>query len=89
MKRVHVHVTGKVQGVYFRDTTRKEAEKRGVRGWVRNLEDGRVEAVFEGEDDAVEAMVAFCHEGPERARVESVDVEDEEPEGLDGFKVRR
>lgn len=89
MKRVHVYVTGTVQGVFFRDTTREEAEKRGVNGWVRNLEDGRVEAVFEGEPGDVEAMVVFCHEGPERARVEAVDVEEEAVEGMEGFTIRR
>jgi acylphosphatase len=86
--RVHVHVSGKVQGVYFRATTRDEAEKRGVDGWVRNLEDGRVEAVFEGAADAVEEMVEFCHEGPSAARVESVEVTHERPADEDGFRVR-
>lgn len=89
MKRAHVFVSGTVQGVFFRKTTKEQAEQHGVAGWVRNLDDGRVEAVFEGEPGDVEAMVAFCHEGPERARVASVDVADEEPEGIDGFTVRR
>ena len=85
-KRVVVH--GDVQGVFFRDTTREEAESRGVAGWVSNRPDGAVEAVFEGDPDAVEAMVSFSREGPGRAEVERVDVEDEEPEGLSGFEVR-
>lgn len=89
MKRAHVFVTGRVQGVFFRKTTKERAERHDVAGWVKNLDDGRVEAVFEGEEDNVEAMVAFCHDGPERARVESVDVEAEEPEGIDGFTIRR
>lgn len=89
MKRAHVHVTGTVQGVFFRATTRDKARELGVNGWVRNLPDGRVEAVFEGEQEKVETMVQFCHEGPDAARVEDVQVEDEEPEGLDGFEVRR
>ncbi|MDY6789533.1 MAG: acylphosphatase [Candidatus Nanohaloarchaea archaeon] len=89
MKQAHVFVSGKVQGVFFRATTRKEARKRGVKGWVKNLDDGRVEAVFEGEEEKVEEMIRFCHEGPERARVEDVEVDFEEPEGLEGFEVRR
>ena len=87
-KRVHVYVSGRVQGVYYRATTRDEATERGVDGWVRNLDDGRVEAVFEGESDAVEEMVDFCYEGTSMANVSTVDVEEEEPEGLDGFEGR-
>jgi acylphosphatase len=86
--RAHVYVTGKVQGVYFRATTRDEARERGVDGWVRNLDDGRVEAVFEGPEDDVKAMVEFCHEGSEAARVADVDVSYGEPEGEDQFRVR-
>ncbi|MFB6161964.1 MAG: acylphosphatase [Halococcoides sp.] len=88
-RRAHVYVSGRVQGVFFRASTRDRADEHGVDGWVRNLSDGRVEAVFEGDPDAVEAMVAFCHEGPDRARVESVERHDESPEGLDGFEIRR
>lgn len=76
-----------MQGVFFRDTTRREAESRGVAGWVRNRPDGTVEAVFEGEPAAVEAMLAFCHEGPRGAEVERVDVSEEEPKGLSGFEL--
>ena len=79
---------GEVQGVFFRDSTREEAERRGVAGWVGNRSDGAVEAVFEGEPDAVAALVAFCGEGPGRAQVERVEETEEEPEGLDGFHVR-
>jgi acylphosphatase len=86
--RAHVYVSGNVQGVYFRATTRDEARERGVGGWVRNLDDGRVEAVFEGPEEDVEAMVEFCHEGSEAARVEAVDVTHEEPEGEEQFRVR-
>ncbi|WP_435194514.1 acylphosphatase [Natronomonas sp. EA1] len=86
--RAHVFVSGKVQGVYYRANTRDTAHERGVDGWVRNLADGRVEAVFEGEKEAVEAMVEWCHEGSPRAEVESVEVEYGEPEGLSGFEVR-
>jgi acylphosphatase len=84
-KRVIVH--GRVQGVFFRDTTRRMAESRGVSGWVRNNPDGSVEAAFEGETDAVEEMVRFAHEGPRGAAVEHVDVVEEDPEGLTGFRV--
>jgi len=87
--RAHALVSGRVQGVYFRATTRDRAREQGVDGWVRNLDDGRVEAVFEGPRDAVEAMVAFCHEGSPAAAVEAVAVEYEDPEGVDGFEVRR
>jgi acylphosphatase len=85
-RRAIVH--GRVQGVFFRDTTRRQADARDIAGWVRNCPDGTVEAVFEGEAEAVEAMVAFCHEGPRGAQVERVEVIDEPPEGLSGFQVR-
>jgi acylphosphatase len=89
MDRAHVFVSGKVQGVYFRATTRDEARERGVTGWVKNLDDGRVEAVFEGEEDAVQEMVGFCHEGSSSARVEDVEVDREEATGeFDGFEIR-
>jgi acylphosphatase len=81
-------VQGRVQGVFFRDTTRSRAESVGVSGWVTNRPDGAVEAVFEGEPDAVEQLVAFSRRGPSRAEVGSVEVIDEEPEGLLGFQVR-
>jgi acylphosphatase len=85
-KRVVVH--GDVQGVFFRDTTRRQASSRGVAGWVTNRPDGAVEAVFEGEPDAVQSMVDFSRSGPRGASVERVDEHDEEPEGLSGFEVR-
>ncbi|MDQ3935647.1 MAG: acylphosphatase [Actinomycetota bacterium] len=88
-ERTRVVVRGNVQGVFFRDSTREEAERRGVSGWVKNRPDGAVEAVFEGEPDAVRALVSFCREGPSKADVESVDESSEEPEGLEGgFEVR-
>jgi len=87
--RAHVFVSGKVQGVYFRATTRDTAREKDVDGWVRNLDDGRVEAVFEGPESAVEEMVEFCHDGSSAARVEDVEVSYEEPDGEDGFRVRR
>lgn len=89
MERAHVFVSGKVQGVNYRATTRDEAQERGVTGWVKNLDDGRVEAVFEGERDAVEAMVEFCHDGSPAAEVEDVEVErGEATGGFDGFSIR-
>ncbi len=72
--RAHVYVTGKVQGVFFRQNTKRQAQSRGVYGWVRNLEDGRVEAVFEGEEEAVKAVVEFCRVGPKTAQVSDVAV---------------
>jgi acylphosphatase len=86
--RRRVVVRGNVQGVFFRDSTEKEASSQGVAGWVRNRDDGAVEAVFEGDADAVDAMVSWCRSGPSRADVEDVEVSEEEPEGLDGFEVR-
>jgi acylphosphatase len=87
--RRHVFVTGRVQGVTYRASTRRAANERGVDGWVRNLDDGRVEAVFEGPEDAVESLVEWCDDGPSRARVEDVTVESEPPDGVEGFEVRR
>jgi acylphosphatase len=85
-KRVVVH--GSVQGVFFRDTMRRLAEQRSVGGWVRNNHDGTVEAVLEGEESALERLLAFAQEGPRGAQVERVEVFDEEPEGLQGFAIR-
>jgi acylphosphatase len=87
MVRKHVVVHGRVQGVFFRDTTRRMAEARGLAGWVRNTPEGTVEAVFEGEPEAVDGLIRFAHEGPRGATVERVEVADESPEGLDGFRV--
>jgi acylphosphatase len=85
-RRVVVH--GNVQGVFFRDTARREAESRGVAGWITNRHDGAVEAVFEGDQESVQALVDFCRRGPRGAEVESVDESREEPEGLSGFDIR-
>lgn len=84
-RRVVVH--GRVQGVFFRDTLRRDAVAHGVSGWARNRADGTVEAVFEGAPEAVEALVTTCHKGPRGARVDRVDVSDEAPAGLVGFRV--
>ena len=87
--RAHVFVTGRVQGVFFRSETKHEAKKRGVTGWIRNLRDGRVEAVFEGEEDAVKRLVEFCKRGPRGARVTHVDVIMEEYTGeFKNFQTR-
>ena len=85
-RRVVVH--GRVQGVFFRDTARRMAQSRGLGGWVRNTPEGTVEAVFEGEPEAVESMVAWCGEGPRGALVERVEAAAEEPEGLTEFRIR-
>jgi acylphosphatase len=84
-RRVVVH--GFVQGVFFRDTVRGRASASGVAGWIRNNRDGTVEAAFEGEPEAVDRLVAFCREGPRGARVDRIEVYEEEPEGLAGFRV--
>ena len=86
--RRRVVVSGRVQGVFFRDSVRRHALDRGLAGWVCNRDDGAVEAVFEGEPADVEELVAFCRSGPENATVESVEVSDEDPTGEQGFQVR-
>ncbi|HEU5012870.1 MAG TPA: acylphosphatase [Roseiflexaceae bacterium] len=87
--RAHVYISGRVQGVFFRDSTRLQAQAAGVTGWVRNLDDGRVEAVFEGSRDAVQRVVQWCHSGPRHAHVEKVEVDWEQPTGQEpGFRVR-
>lgn len=85
-RRVVVH--GHVQGVFFRDSCRREAMSRGVAGWVTNRPDGAVEAVFEGDAGAVRALVDWCRRGPRGADVESIEDTTEEPAGLSGFDVR-
>ena len=86
--RRRVVVSGRVQGVFFRDTCRREAQRAGVAGFVRNLSDGRVEVCFEGSEDAVGRMVEWCRHGPPYAVVERVDVADELPVGETRFVVR-
>jgi acylphosphatase len=86
--RAHVWVSGKVQGVAFRASTQFEAKDSQVTGWVKNLPDGRVEAVFEGYEDPVEDMVAWCQHGPDAATVKNLEVEYEDPEGLTEFEIR-
>jgi acylphosphatase len=80
---------GRVQGVAFRASTREAAHRAGVDGWVRNLADGGVEAVFEGDPTAVATLLAFCREGPAWAEVNDLEVFDEAPQGDSGFEIRR
>ena len=86
--RRHVTIKGDVQGVFFRETTRRKATEAGVSGWIVNRSDGSVEAVFEGPPEAVDQLVEFCRTGPTAATVESVDAVDEQPEGISGFDAR-
>ncbi|HEX2498665.1 MAG: acylphosphatase [Actinomycetes bacterium] len=86
--RRRVIVYGLVQGVFYRDTTRRLADRNGVSGWVRNRADGAVEAVFEGPPDRVEHMITWARRGPNQASVDSIEVYEEPPEGLAGFAVR-
>jgi acylphosphatase len=80
-------VSGRVQGVLYRDSCRQKAEEQGIGGSARNLSDGRVEIIVEGDDDAVERMTQWCRQGSEAARVESVEVEEQEPQGETSFKA--
>lgn len=81
-------VRGHVQGVFFRDSSRTQARRQQVTGWITNRTDGAVEAVFEGDETAVDAMVAWVHRGPDAAVVTDVEVVDEAPEGLPDFRIR-
>jgi len=87
LKRAKVIVHGAVQGVFFRVEARDRARSLGLAGWVRNVPDGTMEAVFEGDDERVELMVEWCRRGPAGARVEEVEVDWSEPEGEDGFSI--
>jgi acylphosphatase len=88
MVRARVVVHGRVQGVWFRESCRRLAQEQGVAGWVRNRNDGTVEAVFEGPPQLVSVMVSWCRLGPPRAEVTSIDVTEEDSEGVVGFRVR-
>lgn len=87
-KRVHLLISGQVQGVGFRAATEQMAHNAGVRGWVRNRTDGRVEAVFEGTAPVVESMVRWCHQGPPTAQVEKVERWEEPVDGVRSFQVK-
>ena len=86
MSSKHLIVRGTVQGVFFRSSAAETAGDLGVTGWVRNREDGSVEMVVEGADDAVDRMVDWAGRGPEQAEVSDVEITDRDPEGLDGFR---
>ncbi|MFN3487076.1 MAG: acylphosphatase [Planctomycetota bacterium] len=88
MVRAHLFISGLVQGVFYRATCQREAQARGLSGWVRNLPDGRVEAVLQGPREAVEDMIRWCAKGPPRAQVSKIDLTYEPPEpGLQGFRI--
>lgn len=89
MRRVRVLISGRVQGVFFRAYTKEEAKRLGLKGWVKNLPDGRVEALFEGEDEAVEKMIKWCHRGSPASKVEKVEVFEEPYLGeYEGFSIK-
>ena len=87
--RAHAFISGKVQGVGYRYSTMDAARNLGLNGWVRNLPDSRVEAVFEGKLEVIEEIIRWCHQGPTTAIVKDVKVEYSEAEGLQGFEIRR
>lgn len=90
IKTVHVYIRGKVQGVWFRATTKEQAEKHGVSGWVRNMNDGRVEALFEGKSENVDAMVDWCQRGSPLSNVKNVKVQElSNSVGCSDFKIKR
>lgn len=87
--RAHIFISGRVQGVFFREKTRKIAEKLGVRGWVKNLLDGRVEAVLEGDKEKLDEMVSWAKKGPILAKVNNAEIlEEAQLEGFEGFEIR-
>ena len=86
---VHVVISGRVQGVWFRATTKQKAEQLGITGWVRNTPDGCVEAIIEGEEQQVKKMIEWCHEGPPLATVDKVEIKNQSPtNGFDGFSIK-
>jgi acylphosphatase len=85
-RRLRVH--GRVQGVFYRDSTRERARREGVSGWAKNCADGTVEVVLEGPEPAVSSVAAFCEVGPPQASVRDVEMRSEEPQGLSGFEIR-
>ena len=87
--KIHVIISGRVQGVWFRANTKDKAEQLGIGGWVRNTTDGNVEAVFEGDEENIKEMLEWCHHGPPSAKVENVEVEKQTPSnGFDGFSIK-
>lgn len=85
---VHVLISGRVQGVWFRANTKEKAQELGLTGWVRNTSDGKVEAVFEGEEEIVKKMIAWCHHGPPMAEVEKIVVKKQQPIDFKEFSIR-
>lgn len=85
--RMHLVISGRVQGVWYRGAMQEEARRLGVSGWVKNMADGRVEAVAEGRRTAVEALVRWCEKGPPHAHVATVRTTEEPPQGVEGFKI--
>ena len=89
MERVHLFISGRVQGVFFRANTRAKAQGLGVNGWVKNLPDGRVEVLAEGEREKLKKLVQWCHSGSSSARVDNVEVKWEESAGeYNSFRIR-
>ena len=89
MVRAHVFIAGRVQGVFFRQSTKRKAQSEGLVGWVRNLDDGRVEAVFEGEEAGVKSAIKWCRSGPDGSKVDELEVSwDESPVGFEDFSIR-
>jgi acylphosphatase len=89
MKAISVNITGIVQGVFFRKHTKDKADELGVHGWVKNEDDGSVSAYAEGSEEQLKSFIQYCHIGPEKARVDRVDVRDTDIEGYSSFEVRR
>jgi acylphosphatase len=86
---VHVIISGRVQGVWFRANTKQKAEQLGITGWVRNTSGGNVEAIFEGEENLIQEMLEWCHHGPPFAKVKNVKIKNQEPiNGFDSFSIR-
>lgn len=89
MKKAHLLISGRVQGVFYRAFTKEVAESLGLKGWVRNLRDGRVEAVFEGDEDKISIAIERCKEGPPYAKVDNIEISWSEPEGLVDFEIKK
>ncbi len=89
MKRAHLFISGRVQGVFYRAFTKEVAESLGLKGWVRNLRDGRVEAVFEGDEDRISIAIERCKEGPPYAKVDNIEILWSDPEGLEDFEIKK
>ena len=89
MKNVHVKISGRVQGVWYRASTKQKAESLGIKGWVRNTDEGCVEAVFEGEDEIVDEMISWCRRGPPMSHVKNVDIKTQNLSNLEGFEIKQ